>query len=502
MSTEQQVQTLLQAVPRQLFIDGKWVDAESRATFATLDPATGRPIADIAAAEAADVDRAVAAARRAFDDGRWTGLTPTQRSRILWRVGELIERDREELALVETLDNGKPLSAARNVDLPQASQHFFYHAGWCTKLEGETMPVSWPAHFAYTLREPVGVVGQIIPWNYPLIMAARNLAPALACGNTVVLKPSEETPLTALWLARLLVEAGVPDGVVNVVPGYGRTAGAALAAHAEVDRLVFTGGVVTARAVVTASAGNFKRLTLELGGKAPFIVYPDANLDAALGAAVRGAFGNQGQNCCAVTRLYVHRSIEKTFRDRLVEATRRLRIGAGVANGTEFGPLISARHRNRVAGYIDVARREGAEVLTGGDQPAGDGFFFAPSVLAAVSDDATVSREEIFGPVVATYAFDDPAEVIGRANNSPYGLAASVWTQDLSLAHETARRLRVGCVWTNCFSRFDAAAPWGGVKQSGYGTGIGRHAIEEYTQPKAVWIDTSVGAAVSSLSAA
>jgi acyl-CoA reductase-like NAD-dependent aldehyde dehydrogenase len=496
----QDVDKIVSQVPRQLFIDGRWSDAASGNRLTTLNPATGQPLAEIAAAEAVDIEKAVAAARRAFDDGRWTGLTPMQRSRILWRVGELIERDAEELALIETLDNGKPLSSARKVDLPQAAQHFFYHAGWCTKLEGETMPVSWPRHLAYTLREPVGVVGQIIPWNYPLIMAARNLAPALACGNTVVLKPSEETPLTALWLARLLAEAGVPEGVVNVVPGHGRTAGAALASHPDVNRLVFTGGVITARAVVAASAGNFKRLTLELGGKAPFIVFPDADLDAALANAVRGGFGNQGQNCCAVTRLYVHHSIAEQFREKLVAATENLNIGEGTGEGVDFGPLISARHRDRVEDYVGVAREEGAAVLTGGDRPSRDGFFLRPTVLAGVKDDARVSREEIFGPVVATYAFADPAEAIARANDSPYGLAASVWTQDLSLAHEAARRLRVGCVWTNCFSRFDAAAPWGGVKQSGYGTGIGRHAIEEYTQPKAVWIDTTTGEAAGTLS--
>ncbi|MBN9009606.1 MAG: aldehyde dehydrogenase family protein, partial [Rhizobiales bacterium] len=413
----------------------------------------------IAAAETADVERAVAAARRAFDDGRWTGLTPMQRSRILWRVGELIERDADQRALIETLDNGKPLSSAKKVDLPQAAQHFFYHSGWCTKLEGETMPVSWPRHLAYTLREPVGVVGQIIPWNYPLIMAAR------------------------------------------VVPGYGRTAGAALAGHPDVDRLGFTGGVVTARDVVTASAGNFKRLTLELGGKAPFIVFADADMDAALQAAVRGGFGNQGQNCCAVTRLYLHKDIAREFREKLVAATERLKMGEGREEGVEFGPLISARHRDRVESYVGIARDEGAAVLTGGERPQADGFFLKPTVLAGVTDDARVSKEEIFGPVVATYDFDGPGEAIARANSSPYGLAASVWTQDLSLAHEVARRLRVGCVWTNCFSRFDAAAPWGGVKQSGYGTGIGRHAIEEYTQPKAVWIDTATGDAVRGLPA-
>jgi acyl-CoA reductase-like NAD-dependent aldehyde dehydrogenase len=492
-------QALLAKVPRQLFINGRWTDAASGGTLTSVNPATGKPIAEVAAAKVADIERAVAAARRAFDDGRWTGLTPMQRSRILWRVGELIERDRDELAQIETLDNGKPLSAARNVDLPQAAQHFFYHAGWCTKLEGETMPVSWPRHFAYTLREPVGVVGQIIPWNYPLIMAARNLAPALACGNTVVLKPSEETPLTALWLARLLAEAGVPDGVVNVVPGYGNAAGAALSSHPDVNRLVFTGGIVTARSVVAASAGNFKRLTLELGGKAPFIVFPDADMDAALVAAIRGGFGNQGQNCCAVTRLYLHRAIAERFSEQLVAATQRLKIGNGLENGIEFGPLISARHRDRVEKYVEIARADGAAVLTGGGRSEGDGFFLAPAVLAKVDDDARVSKEEIFGPVVATYIFDEPSEVVARANASPYGLAASVWTQDLSLAHEMAQRLRVGCVWTNCFSRFDAAAPWGGVKQSGYGTGIGHHAIEEYTQSKAVWIDTTAGNAVKAL---
>ena len=499
MMTESERAALLAATPRQLFIDGDFCDAADGRTFATLNPATGETLAEIASAGKADIDRAVNAARQAHEEERWRGITPAKRSRIMWRIGELIEEHAEKLAILESLDNGKPAASALNIDLPQAAQHFFYHAGWCTKLEGETMPVSWPRHLAYTLREPVGVVGQIIPWNYPMIMAARNIAPALAGGNCLVLKPSEETSLTALYLARLIAEAGVPDGVVNIVPGLGSEAGAAIAEHDGIDRIFFTGGHRTARAIITASAGNFKQLTMELGGKTPFIVYPDADLDVAVDAAVMGGFTNQGQNCCAVTRLYVHDAIREDFVARAVAKTETLKMGNGLEPGTTLGPLISKAHLERVSGFIAIAEAEGGRIMTGGRRPEGPGNFIAPAIIDNVADNATIAREEIFGPVIATFGFTGEGEVIARANASPYGLAASVWTQDLSRAHEVARRLNVGSVWTNCFSRFDAAAPWGGVKASGYGTGIGAHALDEYTRPKAVWVDTRTGEAAKQL---
>ncbi len=485
---------LLASIPKDLFLAGKFVPASSGQRFTTLDPATGDALAEVARADARDVDVAVAAAKAAFEDGRWRLMPGSRRAEILWKVGELIEANADELALLESLDNGKPVAAARNIDLRQAAQHFKYHAGWCTKIEGETMPVSWPRHLAYTTREPVGVTANITPWNYPIIMAARNLAPALACGNSVILKPSEETPLTALYLARLLAEAGLPEGTLSVLPGFGGEAGAALAAHGDVDRLFFTGGHVTARKIVEASAGNFKRLTLELGGKTPFIVFPDADIDAALAAAVNGAFINQGQNCCALSRLYVHGDIADGFIEALVARTEALRVGPGTDPRSNLGPLISRAHLQRVCGHIDNAKADDARLLSGGDRLDGPGNFLRPAIFDRVADEARLTSDEVFGPVLAVYRFKSSVEAIARANRSPYGLSASVWTQDLSRAHEIAARIRAGTVWVNCFSRFDSAAPWGGVKQSGYGTGIGAHAIDEYTQPKAVWIDTSTGA--------
>lgn len=482
------------AAPKDLFLGGTFRPAASGERFATLDPATGAVLAEVARAGRYDVNAAVAQAKAAFEDGRWRTMPGSRRAEILWKVGELIEEHADTLALIESLDNGKPVAAARNIDLKQAAQHFKYHAGWCTKIEGETMPVSWPRHIAFTTREPVGVCANITPWNYPIIMAARNLAPALACGNSVVLKPSEETPLTALYLAKLCAEAGLPEGVLSVLPGFGAEAGAALAEHPDVDRLFFTGGHVTARRIVEASAGNFKRLTLELGGKTPFIVFPDADMEVALTAALTGSFVNQGQNCCAVSRLYLHADIARDFSQELIRRTEAMKIGPGTDPANTLGPLISKTHLERVCGHIAEAREDGADILTGGTLLDRPGNFIRPAIVGTVGDDARLTRNEVFGPVLAVYSFESTAEALHRANLSPYGLSSSVWTQDISRGHELGKRIRSGTVWVNCFSRFDSAAPWGGMKQSGYGTGIGAHAIEEYTQPKAVWVDTTTGA--------
>lgn len=487
---------LLENTPTQLLLDGEWVPSVSGRRFATKNPATDEVLAEVAEAGITDVDLAVAAARRSFEDGRWSRLKPSIRARILWRAAELIEAKLEELSILETLDNGKPISDARKIDVPQAAAHFFYHSGWCTKLEGATIPVSWPGHLNYTVREPVGVVGQITPWNFPLIMAARNVAPALAAGNSIVLKPSEETPLSALLLGEILLQAGVPDGVVNIVPGFGDVAGAHLAGHPDVDKISFTGGHDTARRVIEASARNFKRLTLELGGKAPSIILEDADLEAAIRGAIAGAFHNQGQNCCAASRLYVSQNIRSDFMAEFADRVRAMQLGNGLDADTELGPLISPRHLARVEGYVTSALREGAELVVGGERPGGrlgKGYFFRPSVLEGASEEMEVSRDEVFGPVVVVHSFEDLDEVAGRANDTPYGLAAGIWTSNISKAHALARRLQAGTVWINCWERFDAASPFGGFKQSGYGRATGRQSVEEYTQIKSVWVDESAG---------
>lgn len=478
--------------PAKMLIDGRWIESVSGKTFETFDPSSGRMLTKVAAGEREDINQAVMAARKAFERGVWPRISFAQRGRLLWKLADLIEQHAEELALLETLDNGKPIRYSRNIDVPQAAEHFRYFAGWATKLEGNTLPVSVPNMLTYTLREPLGVVGQIIPWNFPLQMAAWKLAPALACGNTVVLKPAEQTPLSALRLGELICEAGFPRGVVNIVPGFGETAGAALVEHPDVDKIAFTGSTGVGKSILRASAENLKKVTLELGGKSPNIIFPDVDLPSAIRGALHAIFFNQGQVCTAGSRLFVHQSIYGEFIDSLSKAANKLRIGAAQDPSTELGPLISRKHRERVMQYIESGQREGARLVTGGEAPDPQqypGYFLRPTIFAEVDDDMTIAREEIFGPVVALLPFEDEAEVIFRANRSIYGLAAGIWTEDVRKAQRLARALKAGVIWVNTYHMFDAAAPFGGYKQSGQGREMGHAALDAYTQDKAVWIN-------------
>jgi len=478
------------ATPRQLFIDGTWTEAASGKTFETPDPATGRPLAHVAEGDAEDIDRAVRAARRAFDSGPWGRITPSERGRIIWRIGDLILSHADELAQLESLDNGKPYAVARAADVPLAADLFHYMAGWATKIEGNTINISVPympgANFhSYTLREPVGVVGQIIPWNFPLLMAAWKLGPALTTGNTVVLKPAEQTPLTAVRLAGLIAEAGVPDGVVNVVTGFGETAGAALAAHNLVDKVAFTGSTEVGKLIVAAAAGNLKKVTLELGGKSPNIVFDDASGEAVTGAA-NAIFFNHGQCCVAGSRLFVQQDRFDEVVEGVAEIAKSIRLGPGMDPGTQMGPLVSDEQLRRVTGYLDSGKADGATAITGGGRHGDQGYFVEPTVLTGVRPDMKVVREEIFGPVVVAAPFSNLEDIAAAANDSDYGLGAGIWTQDISKAHALAKKLRAGTVWINCYNVFDAALPFGGYKQSGWGREMGHEALEAYTEVKAV----------------
>ena len=484
----------LKQQPIKMLIGGQWVEAASGKTFDTFNPANGQVLARVAEGDAEDINRAVAAARKAFESGPWPKLTPSQRGRLLWKVAELIEKNAEELALLETLDNGKPIKYSRGGDVPLTADHFRYFAGWATKLEGDTIPVSIPNMFTYTLREPLGVVGQIIPWNFPLQMASWKLAPALACGNTAVLKPAEQTPLTALRLGELMLEAGIPEGVVNIVPGFGETAGAALAAHPDVDKIAFTGSTEVGKKILQASVGNLKKVTLELGGKSPDIIFPDADMKYAIRGAMNAIFFNQGQVCTAGSRLFVQQSIYEQVVNGLADAANKMKLGPGIDQATDIGPLVSQEQLERVTGYIDAGKHEGAKVTTGGGRPNFDGelaqgYYLQPTVFDSVKDDMTIAREEIFGPVVVALPFEDIEEVAARANKSIYGLAAGVWTSDIKKAHRMAALLKSGVVWVNTYNQFDAAAPFGGYKQSGYGREMGHAVLDAYTQSKTVWIN-------------
>ncbi len=476
---------------RKLFIDGEWVGAASGETFETPNPASGETLATVAAGDAEDINRAVRAARRAFDDGPWGRMTPSERGRIVWRIGDLILDHLEELAELETLDNGKPIGIARAADVPLAADLFHYMAGWATKIEGNSISISVPyapgANFhAYTLREPVGVVGQIIPWNFPLLMAAWKLGPALATGNCVVLKPAEQTPLSALRLAELIAEAGVPDGVVNVVTGFGETAGAALAAHDDVDKVAFTGSTEVGKLIIQAAAGNLKKLTLELGGKSPNIVFSDADPAIAIAGAANAIFFNHGQCCVAGSRLYVQEDNFDEVVAGVTDIAKSIKLGDGMDPETQMGPLVSDEQLRRVTGYLKSGKDDGAEARSGGGRWGDRGYFVEPTVLTNTSPDMSVVREEIFGPVVVAAPFETIDDIAKVANDTPYGLGAGIWTKDISKAHALAKKIRAGTVWINCYNIFDAALPFGGYKQSGWGREMGHEALEAYTEVKAV----------------
>ena len=476
--------------PRRMFVNNQFVPSASGKTFPTYNPATGEIMAQVAEGDREDIDRAVKAARKAFENPAWAEMSPSQRGRLIWKLADLLEARTEEFAQIESLDNGKPLAIARVADVPLAVDLFRYMAGWATKLEGNTIPISAGTkrtqYFAYTRREPVGVIGQIIPWNFPLLMAAWKLGPALATGCCVVLKPAEQTPLSALLLAELIAEAGFPEGVVNVVTGYGETAGAALAEHPDVDKVAFTGSTEVGKLIVQAAAGNLKKVSLELGGKSPNIVFDDADMRSTVPGAASAIFFNHGQCCCAGSRLYVEKDMFDQVVEGVAEQAKKIKVGPGFEPDTNMGPLVSQEQLNRVCNYLESGFNEGAEAVVGGKKKDGAGYFVEPTVLVKTNPNMKVVREEIFGPVVTASPFTDLDKLVAEANNSEYGLAAGVWTRDISKAHRLANKLRAGTVWINCYNVFDAALPFGGYKQSGWGREMGHEVLELYTEVKAV----------------
>ena len=471
----------------RLFIDGLWTEAGGTA-IPTRDPATGAVIDEVGTASRADVDAAVAAARAALTAPAWAGLLPVQRAALLFRLADLIDRHHEELAQLETRDQGQPIGISRQVSASGAAEHFRYYAGWVTKLQGTVNPVSFPDTLHYTRREPVGVNALITPWNFPLMILAWKLAPALATGNTVVIKPSEVTPLTSIRLVELVAEAGIPAGVVNLVTGDGAV-GAFLSEHADVDHVSYTGSTAVGKLITAASAAsNLKRLTLELGGKAPSIIAADADIDAAVAGNLMGATLNTGQVCAAYTRFYVDRKREQEFVEKMASGLEGLRVGPGADESTQLGPLVSERHRRHVDAMVETGRQEGAELVTGGRPVERSGYFYSPTLFAGVGDEMTIMQQEIFGPVLAITAYDDGDDVLARANATEYGLAATVWTRDIRTAQRYADGIRSGAVFVNMPPIPDMAAPWGGYKASGWGREMGPWALDAYTETKAVWL--------------
>jgi acyl-CoA reductase-like NAD-dependent aldehyde dehydrogenase len=474
----------------QLFINNEWRDADSGDTLAVINPATEETIASVPSAGASDLDRAVAAARAALE-GPWGALSARERGRLVWRLGEQLMAKADEIARLETLQNGKPIFESRQIEVPAAAECFQYFAGWADKIHGETIPVKGN-YLTYTLREPVGVVAAIVPWNFPLLLTAWKVAPALACGNTVVIKPASQTPLTALALAGVALDVGLPPGVLNVVTGPGSTLGRMIVGHPGLDKIAFTGDTSTGREIMRGSADTLKRITLELGGKSPNIVFPDADLDAAVRGATTGIFYGKGEVCAAGSRLLVDRSIRDEFIDKVAARAKKMTPGDPLDPKTRLGAIASKTQLDTDLRYIETAKREGATLVAGGlraDIGTGKGYFLQPTVFAGVTPAMTIAREEIFGPVLAAIEFADIDEAIARANDSHYGLAAAVWTKDIKKAHHVARRLQAGTVWINTYNAYDTAAPFGGYKQSGFGREMSMHALEHYTQVKSVWVD-------------
>jgi len=481
-------QTMVPIAATQLLINNRWIPSESGKTFATLDPSTGEEICEIAEADAADVDNAVKAARAAFEHGPWRKMAASERGRLLFRLSELIEKNADELAGLEALDNGKPFAIAKAVDVAATAGCFRYFAGWADKIHGKTIPIDGD-YFCYTRHEPVGVVGQIIPWNFPMLMLAWKLAPALATGNTVVMKPAEQTPLSALRIGQLIVEAGFPAGVVNLLPGFGPTAGAAIARHMDVDKVAFTGSTEVGHLIMEAAAkSNLKRVTLELGGKSPNIVFADTNLDEAVEGAHFGLFFNHGQCCCAGSRVFVEEKIYDEFVEKSGARARKRTVGNPFDPQTEQGPQVDQAQFDKVMGYIDSGRSEGAKLVCGGGRVGDRGYFIQPTVFADVQDDMKIAREEIFGPVMSIIPFKTVDEVVTRANRTEYGLAAAVWTRDIAKAHAIANSVRAGTVWVNCYNVLDTRAPFGGFKQSGIGRELGEYGLQQYTEVKTVTV--------------
>ncbi len=473
---------------KQLLINNRWVASESGKTFATVNPSTGDEICQVAEAGSADVEKAVKAARAAFEQGPWKKMRASERGRLLHKLADLIEKHGDELARLETLDNGKPLSVAKAVDVMKTVACYRYFAGWADKVQGKTIPIDGD-FFCYTRHEPIGVVGQIIPWNYPMLMQAWKLAPALATGNTIVMKPAEQTPLSALRIGELIMEAGFPEGVVNLLTGFGPTAGGAIAHHPDVDKVAFTGSTEVGRLIMEAAArSNLKRVTLELGGKSPNIIFADADFDEAVEGAHMGLFSNQGQSCCAGSRVFVEETIYEQFLERSVARARKRVVGDPFDSRTDQGPVVDETQMDRVLGYIESGRDEGAMLACGGARLGDRGYFIEPTVFADVRDDMKIAREEIFGPVMSIIPFKTLDEVIARANRTNYGLAAGVWTRDVKKALAVANGVRAGTVWVNCYNVLDTRAPFGGFKQSGMGRELGEYGLQEYTEVKTVTV--------------